>query len=74
MDAITNIMNETKRMRRNNTHHPGQAKQVARMRYAERQIKKFVDWSWEVKGKVKYKDIKELQDEYNIQCYGWTRK
>jgi hypothetical protein len=60
-------------MRRNNTHHPRQAKQIARMKYAERQIEKFFKWSWDVKGKIKYKDIKQLQDKYNIECYAESR-
>ena len=61
-------------MRRNNTHHPRQAKQIARMKYAERQIEKFFKWSWEVKGKIKYKDIKQKQDEFKIECSAWRRK
>ena len=33
-------------MRRDNTPNPRLAKQVARQKYAERQIDKFVKWSW----------------------------
>ena len=44
-------------MRRDNTPNPKLAKQVARQKYAERQIDKFVKWSWDQKGYVKYKDI-----------------
>ena len=43
-----------------------QAKKIARQKYAERQIDKFVKWSWEVKGKIKYKDIVELQKKHGI--------
>jgi len=50
-------------------NNPGEAKRLARQKYAERQIDKFVKWSWEVKNKVKYKDIIELQTQYNIKCY-----
>ena len=46
------------------------AKQVARKKYAERQIDKFVKWSWENKGYIKYKDIVRKHKEYNIKCYG----
>ena len=60
-------------MRRDSTVNPREAKRIAKQKYAERQIDKFVKWSWEIKGKVKYKDIKELQTKYNIQCYGQTR-
>ena len=59
-------------MRRNNKVDPRQAKRIARQRYAERQIDKFVKWSWEIRGKVKYKELVELQDQYGIKCYGKT--
>ena len=57
-------------MRRHNKFNPKFAKQVARQKYAERQIDKFVKWSFDVKGYVKLKDIVKLQDKYNIKCYG----
>lgn len=63
-------------MRRNNTvnsesskHSLSIAKQIARQKYAERQIDKWVKWSWENRGKVKYKELVELQDKYGIKCY-----
>ncbi len=55
-------------MRRNNTHNPFEAKRIARQKYAERQIDKFVKWSWEIRGKVKYKELVELQEKYGIRC------
>jgi hypothetical protein len=61
-------------MRRDGTVNPREAKGIAKQKYAERQIDKFVKWSWEIKGKVKYKDIKQLQTKYDIQCYGQTRR
>ena len=45
-------------------------KELARKKYAERQIDKFVKWSFENKGYIKYKDIVKKQEEYNIKCYG----
>lgn len=53
-------------MRRNNKVNPQRAKQIARQKYAERQIDKYVKWSIEVRGYVKYKDIVEQQEKYNI--------
>ena len=53
-------------MRRNNKVNPQRAKQIARQKYAERQIDKYVKWSIEVRGYVKYKDIVEHQEKYNI--------
>ena len=57
-------------MRRDNTPNLKLAKQVARQKYAERQIDKFVKWSWDQKGYVKYKDIVHEHDKYNIKVYG----
>ena len=59
-------------MRRNNKVDPGQAKRIARQMYAERQINKWVKWSWEMRGKIKYKELVELQEQYGIKCYGKT--
>jgi plasmid rolling circle replication initiator protein Rep len=56
-------------MPRDSKVNPFEAKRIARKKYGERQIDKFVKWSWEVKNKVKYKDIIELQTQYNIKCY-----
>ena len=56
-------------MRRNSKVDPGQAKKIAKQKYAERQIDKFVKWSWEIRGRVKYKELVELQDQYGIKCY-----
>ena len=57
-------------MRRDNKHNPFEEKRLARQKYAERQIDKFVKWSWDVRGKVKYKELVEIMDKYKIECYG----
>jgi plasmid rolling circle replication initiator protein Rep len=57
-------------MRRNNKVNPFEAKRIARQKYAERQIDKFVKWSWEVRGRVLYKELVEYQNQYGIKCYG----
>ena len=56
-------------MRRNSKTDPRQAKVIARKKYAERQIDKWVKWSWEIRGKIKYKELVEKQDYYKIKCY-----
>ena len=56
-------------MRRDSKHNPFEAKRLARQKYAERQIDKFVKWSWDVRGKVRYKELIELMDKYNIKVY-----
>lgn len=60
-------------MQRNYTPHPGETKRLARQKYIERQIDKWVKWSWEVKGKIKFKELVKQQDKYKIECYGWSR-
>lgn len=57
-------------MRSNRTVNPHVAKAIARKKYGERQIDKWVKWSWEQKGKVKYKELVGYQDQYNIKVYG----
>jgi len=57
-------------MRRDSKVNPQQAKILARQKYIERQIDKFVKWSWNIRGKVKYKELVELMDKHNIKVYG----
>lgn len=57
-------------MSNHNPADPGKEKRIARQKYAERQIDKFVKWSWEVRSKVIYKELVELQNQYEIKCYG----
>jgi len=54
-------------MRRDNKIDSRKAKAIARQKYAERQIDKWVKWSWEARGKIKYKELVELQDQYGIK-------
>ena len=57
-------------MRRDSRINPKLKKLIARRKYAERQIDKWVDWSWKQRGKIKYKELVEYQDKYNIKVYG----
>jgi len=57
-------------MRHDSTADPKQKKRLARQKYAERQIDKFVKWSWEIRGKVLYTELVEQQNKYGIKCYG----
>ena len=56
-------------MRRNSRDNPKQTKNLARQKYAERQIDKWVKWRGEYKGFILYKDLVEMQDKFNIKCY-----
>jgi len=57
-------------MRQNNRNNPEQAKKIARVRYAERQVEKWIKWSIQNRGYIKYKELIEIHDKYNIKCYG----
>ena len=57
-------------MRSSSKNNPKLAKIIARKKYAERQIDKWVKWSWQQRGKVKYKELEQYQDKYNIKVYG----
>lgn len=54
-------------MRRDSKVNPFEAKRIARQKYAERQIEKWVKWSWEIRGKIKYKELVEIQNKYGIK-------
>lgn len=49
---------------------PREAKKIARTKYADRQIDKFIKWSIETRGRLMYKELVEIHKEYNIKCYG----
>ena len=57
-------------MRQNSATNIKQAKVVARQKYAERQIDKFIKWSINQKGYVKFKDVVRLHEQYNIKVNG----
>ena len=56
-------------MRRNSKIDIRKQKQLARQKYAERQIDKWVKWSMRAKGYILYKDLVEMQNNFNIKCY-----
>jgi hypothetical protein len=57
-------------MRRGNQNDLAKAKQVARQKYVERQIDKWIRWSINNRGKLKWKELVEIHDKYNIKCHG----
>ena len=57
-------------MRQNNRHDPAKAKQVARQKYVERQIDKWIKWSINNRGRLKWTELVEIHDKYNIKCHG----
>ena len=51
-------------MRQNRKPHPKQNAAIARKEYKNRQIDKFVKWSIENKGYVKYKELLKFEKQY----------
>ena len=51
-------------MRRNRELNPWEKKDLARRKYAERKLQKFIDWSVEQKGFLKYKELIEYERKY----------
>ena len=57
-------------MRQNGRVDPRKGKKIARARYAERQVDKFIKWSLETRGKLLYKELVEMQNKNNMKYYG----
>jgi len=57
-------------MRSRNRVNQEQQKQIARRHYAYRQIEKWIKWYIKNRGYIKYKEVVEIHDKYNIKCYG----
>jgi hypothetical protein len=56
-------------MRYNGRVNPRETKNVARQKYSERQVDRWIKWTMENKGYMLYKDLIEKQNEFNIVCY-----
>ena len=53
-------------MFRDSENNTREEKRLARKKYAERQFDKWIKWSFEIKGRIKYKDILNKQEELNL--------
>jgi len=53
-------------MRQDSSVNPAESRRLAWKNYAERQFDKWVKWSFNVNGKVKYKDILKRREKYKI--------
>jgi hypothetical protein len=53
-------------MRRNREPNSFEQKDLARRKYAERQLQKYIDWSIESKGYLKFKDLIKYSEEYGV--------
>ena len=50
----------------NSENNIREEKELARKRYAERQFDKWIKWSFEIKGRIKYRDVLKKQEELNL--------
>ena len=55
-------------MRRNSKVNPKLSKIVARQNYRDRQIDKWWKWSWQQRGRIKYKELVKYQDQYKLKA------
>ena len=53
-------------MRRNRELNSFEQKDLARRKYAERKLQKYIDWSMESKGYLKFKDLMKYSEEYGV--------
>ena len=51
-------------MPRNRELNSFEQKDLARRKYAERKLQKYIDWSMESKGYLKYKDLMKYSEQY----------
>ena len=51
-------------MRRNRELNTWEKKDLARRKYAERQLEKFIKWSIRTKGYLKYRELIEYERQY----------
>jgi hypothetical protein len=56
-------------MRQGNSDDLIKEKRIARIKYANRQIDKFIKWSIKNRGCLKYKELVEIQNQYGIKVY-----
>ena len=45
------------------------SKHVARTKYKERKIDTYIKWTINKRGYLKWKDLIEIHNKYNIKCY-----
>tara|TARA_E500000318_G_scaffold93376_1_gene92431 strand:- start:425 stop:598 length:174 start_codon:yes stop_codon:yes gene_type:complete len=53
-------------MRRDRKLNSWEQKDLARRMYAKRKLQKFIDWSIESKGYLKYKELIEYERKYSL--------
>ena len=46
------------------------SKHIARTKYKERKIDTYIKWTVNKRGYLKWKDLIEIHNKYNIKCYG----
>ena len=57
-------------MRQNNRTNIRVSKYISRQKYKERQIDKYIKWSMESKGYIRWGDLIEIQNKFEIAVNG----
>jgi len=57
-------------MRRDRKLNSWEEKQLARRKYAERKIDRWIKWSFDKRGRVLYKELMKIREQYKIEDYG----
>ena len=57
-------------MRRDRELNSWEEKQLARRKYAERKIDRWVKWSFDQRGMVLYEELMKVRKQYKIEEYG----
>jgi|TARA_R110002020_G_scaffold201821_2_gene404642 hypothetical protein len=57
-------------MRRNRELNIEESKELARRKYAERKIDRWVKWTWEQRGRVLYKELMNIRRQYKLDNNG----
>ena len=50
--------------------NPLVSKHIARTKYKERQIETYIKWTVKKRGYLKWRDLVNVHNKYNIKCYG----
>lgn len=57
-------------MRQNSEANIRVSKAIARQKYKERQINKYINWAMESRGYLRWKELVAMHDKHNIKVYG----
>ena len=57
-------------MRQNNRADIRVSKAIARQKYTERQINKYINWAMESRGYLRWNELIAIHEKYKVKIYG----